>query len=509
MNAERLLKHYQGGHRCVRVTTIEETEMIGVGVEVAMSLDLTPLIWTVTRGVRRALPAPPGDLQPIERLDNGDSPAASIRWMIKSLPSPSLIMMLDVGDQVSDTVNLRSMRDLLEAIHRGTLDQRPGQRKARTSVLLIDAADTLPRVITACSVRHEIQTPADDEITSLIKMGLKDAQASGTEVEGRVSGKLLTRLVQNLRGLSRRQVRAVIAEAARDDGKLGEDDVPRIQRRKREILQSAGVLEFVDAPTSMDEIGGLANLKSWLVKREACFDDPSLPTPRGVLMLGVQGAGKSLASKAIATAWKRPLMRLDAGSLFNKYIGETERNLREALQQAEAMAPVVLWIDEIEKGFASAASASNDGGVSRRMFGTLLTWMQEHRTPVFLVATANDIEALPPELLRKGRFDEIFFVDLPGPEARRAIFRIHLGKRGFDAKTFAVSDLVTASEGYSGAEIEQAVISAHIDAKSAGEGLTTAHVDRAVRGSPPLSVTMKEKIHWLRGWAVGRCVMAD
>jgi SpoVK/Ycf46/Vps4 family AAA+-type ATPase len=226
-------------------------------------------------------------------------------------------------------------------------------------------------------------------------------------------------------------------------------------------------------------------------------------------MLGVQGAGKSLCAKAIATAWKRPLMKLDPGVLFDRYIGESERRLRDALRQAEVMAPVVLWIDEIEKGFASAASHSIDGGLSQRMFGTLLSWMQEHRAPVFLAATANDIEALPPELLRKGRFDEIFFVDLPGAAARNQIFQIHIKKRGRDPKVFDLAALAEASDGYSGAEIEQAVISALHAAFSGKAELTTAMILKAVSGSPPLSVTMAERVGRLRAWAQGRCVPAE
>jgi SpoVK/Ycf46/Vps4 family AAA+-type ATPase len=228
-----------------------------------------------------------------------------------------------------------------------------------------------------------------------------------------------------------------------------------------------------------------------------------------MLLLGVQGAGKSLSAKAVATAWQRPLLRLDAGSLYEKFIGESERHLREALRQAEMMAPVVLWIDEIEKGFASAASQSSDGGLSKRMFGALLTWMQEHRASVFLVATANDIEALPPELLRKGRFDEIFFVDLPGLEARHAIFEIHLARRKRDPNQFDLAALCEASEGYSGAEIEQAIVGALYDAFAAKAELTTQHVLAALRNSPPLSVTMAEKVAELREWAQGRCVPAE
>ncbi len=226
-------------------------------------------------------------------------------------------------------------------------------------------------------------------------------------------------------------------------------------------------------------------------------------------MLGVQGAGKSLCAKAIATAWHQPLLRMDPGALYASFIGESERNLREALRQTEMMAPVVLWIDEIEKAFASAASRSADGGLSQRMFGTLLTWLQEREAPVFVVATANDIGALPPELLRKGRFDEIFFVDLPGRAVRKEIFAIHLKKRGRDPEKFDLDALAEPSEGYSGSEIEQAVISALHEAYADEAELDTDRIVRALKASPPLSVTMAERVEWLRAWAKGRCVPAD
>jgi SpoVK/Ycf46/Vps4 family AAA+-type ATPase len=226
-------------------------------------------------------------------------------------------------------------------------------------------------------------------------------------------------------------------------------------------------------------------------------------------MLGVQGAGKSLCAKAIATAWHQPLLRLDPGSLYASYIGESERNLREALQQTEMMSPVVLWIDEIEKAFASAASRSADGGLSQRMFGTLLTWLQEHESPVFVVATANDIGALPPELLRKGRFDEIFFVDLPKQDVRKEIFAIHLRKRNRDPEKFGLDQLADTSEGYSGAEIEQAVISALHQAYANDTDVDTNGILKALKNSPPLSVTMAESVRDLLAWAEGRCVPAD
>jgi SpoVK/Ycf46/Vps4 family AAA+-type ATPase len=202
-------------------------------------------------------------------------------------------------------------------------------------------------------------------------------------------------------------------------------------------------------------------------------------------------------------------MRMDVGALYDKYIGESERRLRDTLKQAEMMAPIVLWIDEIEKAFASATSRSVDGGLSQRMFGTLLTWMQERAGGVFTIATANDIEALPPELLRKGRFDEIFFVDLPTLDARAQIFSIHLRKRGRSPEAFDLAALAAASEGYSGAEIEQAVIAALHTAFAAGQALATEHMRKALESSPPISVTMRERIEELRNWAHGRCVPAD
>jgi SpoVK/Ycf46/Vps4 family AAA+-type ATPase len=226
-------------------------------------------------------------------------------------------------------------------------------------------------------------------------------------------------------------------------------------------------------------------------------------------MLGVQGAGKSLCAKAIATAWQRPLLRMDVGALYDRYVGESEKRLNDALRQAENMAPLILWIDEVEKAFASAASRSTDGGLSQRMFGTLLTWMQERTAPVFLVATANDIEALPPELLRKGRFDEIFFVDLPAADTRREIFAIHLQKRGREPAVFDLDALAAAAAGFSGAEIEQAVLAGLHRAFADGREVQTADLTAVIAESPPLAVTMAERIADLRAWAAGRCVPAD
>jgi SpoVK/Ycf46/Vps4 family AAA+-type ATPase len=314
-------------------------------------------------------------------------------------------------------------------------------------------------------------------------------------------------------GLTRRQAEQIIIDCIADNHKFNQDNINSVMALKRQLLQGDGLLEYIESPTSLDAIGGLGKLKAWLQFRQNTLDKDAreygLDSPRGVLMLGVQGAGKSLCAKAIATAWQRPLLRMDTGALYDRYIGESEKRLRESLKQAEMMSPNVLWIDEIEKAFASAASRNSDGGLSQRMFGTLLTWMQEHTKPVFLVATANDIEALPPELLRKGRFDEIFFVDLPMLETRKEIFAIHLNKRKRDAKTFDIDQMAMAAEGFSGAEIEQAIVSAMHVAFHNDMLLVTTHIMDVIKTSPPLSVTMKEKVVALQDWAKDRCMLAE
>jgi SpoVK/Ycf46/Vps4 family AAA+-type ATPase len=303
-----------------------------------------------------------------------------------------------------------------------------------------------------------------------------------------------------------------IIEAITNDQKFDDHDINAVIASKRRMLQKAGLLEYVQTPLDLSEIGGMNNLKKWLNQRKDAFTTDAekfgITAPRGVLMLGVQGAGKSLCAKAIATAWKQPLLKLDPSVLYGSYIGESERNLREALKQTEMMSPVILWIDEIEKAFASAASRSADGGLSQRMFGTLLTWLQEHEAPVFVVATANDIAALPAELLRKGRYDEIFFVNLPDEEVRKEIFSIHIKKRSRDPEQFDLNKLAKESEGYSGSEIEQAVISALHEAYSENEDIKTETIMNALKNSPPLSVTMKEHVEALLEWSKGRCVPA-
>jgi ATP-dependent 26S proteasome regulatory subunit len=319
-------------------------------------------------------------------------------------------------------------------------------------------------------------------------------------------------LVQHLGGLTEEDVRR-LARMVVSDGVVTAGDIASVLKAKHQVLASSQVLALEPGIPDIGELGGLANLKRWLKLRRDPFMNPQpdspLPAPKGVLLLGVQGAGKSLAAKCVAGAWQLPLFRMDFGALYQKFHGETERNIREALEVANAMSPCVLWMDEIEKGIAADGSGESDGGVSKRVLGTLLTWMNDRTSRVFLVATANDISHLPPELLRKGRFDEIFFVDLPNAEGRAQILKIHLARKKQDPAAFDLAALAAACDGFSGAEIEQAIVSALYEAHAGKAPLDTGLVRAEFGRTRPISVVMAEKIAALRAWARERAVSAD
>lgn len=292
-----------------------------------------------------------------------------------------------------------------------------------------------------------------------------------------------------------------------DDGAITQEDLPVLNQAKFSLLDMHGILSFEQDTARFAEVGGLARFKRWLADRQAAFQTVGgKDLPKGVLLAGVQGSGKSLAARAVAGLWGLPLLRLDFAALYDKYIGETEKNLRGALAMADAMEPCVLWIDEIEKGLTEDGS---DNGVSRRVLGTLLTWMAERRSRVFLVATANNVMQLPAELIRKGRLDELFFVDLPSAPVREDIFRIHLSSRELAVDRFDLPALAAASDGFSGAEIEQAVVAAVYSAAARQEEAVNTHVLEALTETAPLSVVMAERIENLRSWARERAVMAD
>jgi len=490
----RLSQLITGGYACISIVTYEEQFALEIVRQTAIALDRGVWIWSVGNGVRDGLIAD----SPI--IADTETPAAGLR-NLTAAEDGSICITLDLAEHLKAGLAQRAFRDLIQRFE-----------KTGSTLVMVDNQDNLPKVVKSSTRPFEISFPDSEELQSIICKTLRRVHRK-KPIEIGITRNGMNMIVRNLRGLTRRQAEQIIIDTVVEDRRFDDDDINTVFASKRRIIQRGGLLEYIETPLDLSEIGGMKQLKKWLAQRKNAFTAEAeafgLRAPRGVLMLGVQGAGKSLCAKAIATAWHQPLLRMDPGVLYASFIGESERNLRDALQQTESMAPVILWIDEIEKGFASAASQSTDGGLSKRLFGTLLTWMQEHKEPVFVIATANDITALPPELLRKGRFDEIFFVDLPGPAVRKQIFAIHLKKRQRDPGPFDLAALSKASEGYSGAEIEQALISALHEAYADKGELTTDRVLRALRTSPPLSVTMAESVQYLRAWAKERCVGVD
>lgn len=490
----RLSQLITGGYVCISIVTYEEQFALEIVRQTAIALDRDAWIWSVGGGVRDGL------IGNSPLIADTETPAAGLRNLSET-EEGSICITLDLAEHLKAGLAQRAFRDLIQRFERNG-----------STLVMIDSEDNVPKVVRSYTRPFEISFPDCEELQSIVCKTLRRVHRK-KPIEIGISRKGLDTIVRNLRGLTRRQAEQIIIDTVVEDRRFDDNDINTVFASKRRMIQRGGLLEYIETPLDLSEIGGMRHLKRWLAQRKNAFTSEAkafgLRAPRGVLMLGVQGAGKSLCAKAIATAWHQPLLRMDPGILYASFIGESERNLREALQQTEAMSPVILWIDEIEKGFASAASQSTDGGLSKRLFGTLLTWMQEHEKPVFVIATANDITALPPELLRKGRFDEIFFVDLPSLTVRKQIFAIHLKKRQRDPGQFDLAALSKASEGYSGAEIEQAVIAALHEAYADKGELNTDRILLALRTSPPLSVTMAESVQYLRTWAKSRCVRVD
>jgi len=383
---------------------------------------------------------------------------------------------------------------------------RPG------AIFLSGAGLTLPESLRRLAATVRLPAPDVDEYRTLLEHLLRDL-GQRTRVRVEITEPEIQRLLNNLRGMTLLEAEKILTKAIVEDGRLSHDDVSHVIAAKKEIVEREGVLEYYPVEETMAEVADLAGLKDWLSKRRNILTDPEkaaqfgLEFPKGVLLIGVPGCGKSLCAKAVAMEWGLPLLKLDPGSLYNKYIGETEKNFKRAVETAERLAPCVLFIDELEKAFASGGS--EDGGVSQRVLGTFLSWLQDRKGDVFTVATANDVSRLPPEFLRKGRFDEIFFVDLPGAEARAQIARIHLRKRNHNPDSVDIAAIVTATDGFSGAEIEQVVVSALYTAFNAGTPLTTELLLAEAAATSPLSRVMAEKVAALRAWAEGRTVSAN
>ncbi|MCC6318533.1 MAG: AAA family ATPase [Gemmatimonadaceae bacterium] len=385
--------------------------------------------------------------------------------------------------------------------------------RMRRGALVISGRDVrLPESLRQHAIVVRLPAPSAEEYRDLLERVIREHTAR-MPVRVELEHESRARLLHNLFGLSLIEAEKILTRLLMADGVLSEADIARIAIAKRQAVEQDGLLEYWTTGEGLSQVAGLDGLKRWLGKRRASVSNPDraaafgLPFPKGILLTGVPGCGKSLSAKAVAHEWQLPLLRLDPGALFNKYVGDTEKNFRRALATAERMAPIVLWIDELEKAFAS--SGDQDGGVSQRVLGGFLSWLQERRGDVFVVATSNDVTRLPPEFIRKGRFDEVFFVDLPNVDARRALFELHLRRRRQDPGAFDLAALARSSSGFSGAEVEQVIVSALFEAFARGAPLSSDLLRAELGTTRPLSETMAERLAALREWASERTVNAD
>src|SRR5688572_8463432 len=445
--------------------------------------------WTVTEGLLRVDIDLGGAQRTLAQPDQ-------LLRHIKATQMAGIYVLLDFHPYLENPLFVRTLKDIAQ--------EYP---KCARTLVLISHEMKLPQELEHLAARFTLRMPDRQERHALVmRIAREWAQMKGGLP--RIDVKAVEKLVDNLAGLAQHDVERLTRQAIFNDGALTEDDIRPLLAAKYQLLNRGGTLSFEPDTARFAEVGGMKNLRRWILQRKAAFDGsaPGLDAPKGVLLLGVQGCGKSLAARAAAGVLGVPLVRLDFGALYSKWHGESEKNLRESLTSAEALAPCVLWLDEIEKALSTG---EGDSGTSRRVLGAFLTWLAEQRARVFIVATANDITALPPELVRKGRFDEIFFVDLPTPAARVEILGIHCKKRGITLPDNDIQALAARSEGFSGAEIEQAVVSAQYTAHSSQKAADARLIAAELAATRPLSVVMAEKIAELRDWAAERTVPAD
>lgn len=473
----------------IAVQSPDERRVLDLLTSLAGKRNVALSEWSVTRGLRKRgfsveSPRNPSLQDPEELLQH-----------IARTTGPSIYALCDFHPYLKgEPTVVRHLKDI-------ALDY--GVRK--NTLILISHSIEVPAEIGRMTAAFNLRLPSDEELMAMVRSNAQEWSQRHKNQRVKTDQATLETFIANLRGVTHADAQVLIRHAVFNDGAITESDIPEVNKLKFELLDAEGVLRFEYDTERLANVAGLENLKHWLEVRRNAFLEDSVDRPKGILLLGVQGGGKSLAAKAVAGHWGLPLLRLDFGSLYNKFHGETERNLRNSLNQAELMAPCVLWIDEIEKGLAQGTS---DSSTAQRVLGTLLTWMAEHRKSVFIVATANDVTGLPPEVMRKGRIDEVFFVDLPDREVRREIFRIHLGQRDLVPDDFDLDALADVTDGFTGAEIEQAIVSARYLCDSADRTIDSEAITEAVNRTYPISVLRGDSIDALRAWAADRTVPA-
>jgi SpoVK/Ycf46/Vps4 family AAA+-type ATPase len=437
--------------------------------------------WTITNG----LEFPDGSW-----ITDLKDPIKIQEYILQS-DANALFVLRDYHHYLNDPVVVRKLRDLARAL-----------KTTRKNVIFLSPVLKVPTELEKEIAVIDYQLPDKEEIGEIIEKIMKSLDdTQKPEVAG--SKEKMDKIIDAALGLTAEEAENVFAKSVVEKGWF---DISIVLSEKEQIIRKSGVLEYYHANEDMKEVGGLEELKDWLVKRGKAFAPKArefgLPEPRGILLLGIPGCGKSLTAKAIAGMWQLPLLKLDVGKVFSSYVGSSEENVRRAIGTAESIAPTILWLDEIEKGFSGLGSSGmTDGGTTARVFGTFLTWLQEKATPVFVVATSNNVSQLPPELLRKGRFDEIFYVDLPSKDERVEILRIHLVKRNRDARKYNLERLAGLTHGFSGSELEEVIVSGLYDAFNEETELRQEHLEKVIETLIPLSQTMEEQIKSIRDWA--------
>ncbi len=479
----RILAHFS----MMFLTTWEEERWEAEIAALALEMDRGLVTWTATRGIQppATVDSPPL-IAPMEFLQH-----------VGDFPREQLFLLKDFRPYLADPQIVRQLRDLAPLL----IEQN------KTLLFMGPDAD-IPVELLKDALKFELPLPGLTELALELRAALT-AENATRPVPIAITPEQEERLLKTMLGLTSAQARKSFARAFLDRTEIDEDIYAQLISEKKVMVQGSEMLEFQELTEGVKDIGGLDALKDWVAKRSMAFSETArrkgIPAPKGVLLLGVQGCGKSLTSRAIARLLSFPLVRLDVATLLSGDKGQSEKNMRDVLALMEMIAPAVLWLDEIEKGFAGGNSESGSDSTMVRIMGRFLTWMQENPSPVFVVATANSVTGLPPEMLRRGRFDELFFVDLPNYHERKQILEIHLRKRRFNPEDFDIGKLAEMSEGYSGAELEQVVLSAMVETYGNDGGITQAALDKAREETVPLSVTMEEKIFQLREWARGRC----
>ena len=480
----------------VYVVSWEEQRLLQQVTKIADKLNKKVFEWSITMGL---VPAGTSVQSQKHKDEATQDPLVALDNVIEHV-DPALYVFKDFHPFLNGQ-NMSVIRRLREVA--------ASLKNTFKTIIIVSPTFQMPADLEKDLTVIDFDLPGESEFASLLSKITEEVK-DNPKLNVAINNDTREQIVHGLLGLTLSEGENVLAKTLVQNRGFSETSLEVINHEKKQIIRKNGLLEYYDAQEHLDSVGGLDALKTWLIKRSAVFTDEArefgLPAPKGVLLLGVQGCGKSLMAKTISNIWKMPLLRFDVGRVFGSLVGSSEDNIRRAIRIAESVSPVVFWVDEIDKAFRGSrgSGASTDGGTSARVFGTFLTWLSEKCSPVFVVATANDVTLLPPELLRKGRFDEIFFVDLPNFEERKGVFNVHLSKRKMDISSIDIDALSKASDGFSGAEIEEAIIITMYDIFYEKAPMTTERLITTMNQTAPLSQTMSEDIDNLRKWADGR-----